>query len=139
VNGVTKLFDGETVELEYWDNGKLVKKRVSKAQFDALMNKAVAEGKATIHDGCVAHILDAIHGERTENWIVGEHVPCETYERHKDSNGDLYVMVYYDKGEPQMRALNKQLWQQAASELGAISQKCEQAYQKARRDLLGLG
>jgi hypothetical protein len=28
------------------------------------MNKAVAEGKATVRDGCVAHILDAMHGER---------------------------------------------------------------------------
>jgi hypothetical protein len=90
-----------------------------------------------VHDGCVAHILDAVHGERTENWIVGEHVPGETYDRHKDSNGDLYVMVYYEKGEPQMRALSKRLWDQAVSQLAAISREGERAYQKTRRDLLG--
>jgi hypothetical protein len=103
------------------------------------MNKAVAEGKATVHDGCVAHILDAMHGERTENWIVGEDVPRETYDQLKDSNGDLYVIVYYQNGEPQMRALNKQLWDQAASEMGAMSGEGEDAFQNARRDLLGLG
>jgi hypothetical protein len=135
---VKNLFGGETVELEYRDSdGELVKKRVPKAQFDALMDKAVAKGKATVHDGCVAHILDAVHGERTENWIVGEHVPGETYDRHKDSNGDLYVMVYYEKGEPQMRALSKRLWDQAVSQLAAISREGERAYQKTRRDLLG--
>jgi hypothetical protein len=46
----SKLF-GETIEIEFRDeDGRLVKRRVLKKEFDALMNKAVAEGKASVHD-----------------------------------------------------------------------------------------
>lgn len=62
---LSNLFGGYTVELEYPDNGKLVKKRVSRAQFDSMMREAVEKAIATTHEACVAHILDALHGERT--------------------------------------------------------------------------
>src|SRR5258708_1021311 len=101
------------------------------------MNKGIGDGKATVHDGCTVHILDAIHGERTENWIIGNQVPRETYDRLKHSDGDLYVMVYYEKGEPQMNALKKELWDQAARQMTDISRESAQAYQNFRRDFLG--
>jgi len=138
---LSNLFGGDTVELEYPDNGKLVKKRVSRVQFDSMMCNAVAEGIATAHGACVAHILDVLHGERTEKWIVGEHVLPETYHRYKDSNGELYVMIYYENGEPQMEVLNKhnkQLWCQAASQFAAIGSANEEPYRQDRRDLLAL-
>lgn len=63
----------------------------------------------------------------------------ETYHRYKDSNGELYVMIYYEKDEPQMEVLNKhnkQLWWQAASQFAAIASTNEEAYRQDRRDLL---
>jgi hypothetical protein len=140
---LSNLFGGNTVELEYPDNGKLVKKRVSRAQFDSMMCNAVAEG-TTANRACLAHILDALHDERTEKWIVGEHVLAETYHRYEDSNGELYVMIYYENGEPQMEVLNKhnkQLWCQAASQFAAIGSANEEAYidGPARPSGLGLG
>ncbi len=136
---LSNLFGGGTVELEYPDNGKLVKKRVSRVQFDSMMCNAVAEGIATAHQACVAHILDAFHGERTEKWIVGEHMLPETYHRYKGPNGELYVM--YENGEPQMELLNKhnkQLWCQAASQFAATGSANEEASRQDRRDLLAL-
>ena len=66
-----------TVELEYRDeHGKQVKKTVSKRQFDALMKNAIAEGKATVRDACLVHILDAQYdSECSERWIIGEQIP----------------------------------------------------------------
>jgi hypothetical protein len=130
---------GRTVELEYRDqDGKPVKKRVSKVQFDALMKNAVAEGKATVHETCVVHILDPKRDRpHHENWIIGEQVPRETYDRLKQSNGHLYVMVYYEKGEPVIQAIKKELWMQAAREMASITREGEQAYQKFTRDFLG--
>ena len=137
IRWLSNLFGGDTVELE----GKLVKRRVSTAQFDSMMWEAVAKAIATTHEACVTHILDALHGERTEKWIVGEHVLPETYHRYKDSNGELYVMIYYENGEPQMEVLNKrnkQLWCQAASQFAAIGSANEEASRQDRRDLLAL-
>jgi hypothetical protein len=123
---LSSLF-GRTIDLEYRDRGNLVKKTVSEAQFDALMKKAVAEGNATVHASCTVHILDTKHdGERTENWTIGIQVSHETYERLKHSNGDLYATVHYEEGEPKMHALKKDLWDQVADQMTAISRESAQ-------------
>ena len=60
---LTKSFESDVV-LNYRSNGKVVRKRVSRAQLAALVNEAFAEGKATVHDGCVAPATDRA-GEQT--------------------------------------------------------------------------
>jgi len=127
---------GRTVELEYrGKDGKLVKKKVSKDQLDPLMKNTVAEGKATL-EACVVHILDSNYdGPRTENWIIGEQVSRVTYDRLKHSNGELYVIVYYERGEATIQVLKKEYWDLAASKMAAISREGEQAYQKFMRKL----
>jgi hypothetical protein len=121
------LFGG-TVNSEYREDGKRAKKTVSKAQFDSLVKKAVAEGKATLHGACVVHILDPMHdGPRIESWIIGEQVSRETYDRLKHSNGELYVIVYYERGEATIQVLKKESWDLAVNKLAAISREGEQA------------
>ncbi len=78
------------------------------------MERAVTEGKATVHDACRVHILDAVRGLHTENWIVGEHVTGEAYERFKDKSGNLYAIVAYQDGKPQMSLAQKSMWEQVA-------------------------
>src|SRR5712675_1116388 len=88
------------VEFEYVDEyGRKQTKMVPKREFNAFVNKAVADGKATVYKGCVAHILDPGHEARAENWIVGKHVTTEAYEQFKDRKGNLYVVIVYEKGE----------------------------------------
>jgi hypothetical protein len=55
--------------------GKPAKMKVSKDQLDPIMKNAIAEGKATLDEACVVHILDPTYeGPRIENWIIGEQV-----------------------------------------------------------------
>ena len=51
----TKSFDRDVV-LNYQDNGRLVRKWVSRAQFAALTN--AAKVKATIHDHCAPPAIE---------------------------------------------------------------------------------
>jgi hypothetical protein len=72
--------------------GKPARMKVSKDQLDPVMKNAIAEGKATLDEACVVHILDpTFEGPRIENWIIGEQVSRVTYERLKHSSGELYV------------------------------------------------
>lgn len=52
------------------------------------------------NEACDVHILDAIHGLRIEKWIIGERVKRETHDKFKDGKGNLYMVVAYEKGEP---------------------------------------
>lgn len=64
---------------------------------------------------CTVHVLDPMQaGPRTETWNIGEHIGRETYEKWKDSKGDLYVLTIYEKGEPRSSVLQKEIWEQAA-------------------------
>jgi hypothetical protein len=55
---LSNLF-GKTIEIEFREeHGDFVRRRVSKSEFDVLMNKGIAEGKATVHEACDVHILD---------------------------------------------------------------------------------
>jgi diphthamide synthase (EF-2-diphthine--ammonia ligase) len=108
---LSSLF-GETIEIEYRDEqGRLVKKRVSKKQFDEFTEKALAEGKATIYEGCDVHIIDP-DGYRVEKWIVGKDIEQENYDKYKDKNGFIYVMIHYENGEPNTTLLKREIWQQ---------------------------
>jgi hypothetical protein len=57
-----------------------------------------------------AHILDPM-GNRTEEWIVGEHIEQKTYDRLKDATGDLYVVAFYEKGERVVNVCDRETWQ----------------------------
>ena len=59
-----------------------------------------------------SYILDP-KGNCTEKWIIGEHVSRETYDRLKDTDGSLYVMTYYEAGEPKSMVVKKELWEHA--------------------------
>src|SRR6266487_1599981 len=130
----SKLFQ-QTVEIEFVDeHGRKQTKRVAKRQLDALMNKAVAEGKATVQDACVAHILDPKHGLRTENWIIGEQVTPESYEKFKDAKGNIYVAIAYEKGEANVMLVQKAIWEQVAQQFSDIDRESRQSFDKFKRD-----
>jgi hypothetical protein len=132
---LSKLFP-ETVEIEYQDeNGQRVKKRVLKTEFDALANKALAEGKATVVDACRVHILDPVDGEVTEDRLIGEDIDRTTYDRLKDADGDIYVIAYYEAGDRKTRTVPKAMWDQAASTFSRMDQEREQHIQKAIKSL----
>src|SRR5947207_11449698 len=101
------LFGG-TVDSEYREDGKRVKKSVSKGQFDSLMRKAVAEDKATLHGACVVHILDPMHdGPRTESWIIGENrsVPTLPPAKYDYTQPRFRPKCGMQSGTPTTRAL----------------------------------
>lgn len=132
---LSKLFP-ETVEIEYRDeNGQRVKKRVLKKEFDALAEKALDEGKATVVDACRVHILDPVQGELMEDWLIGQDIDRATYDRVKDADGDVYVIAYYEGGERQMRTAPKSMWDQAASTFSDMDQERERHIQKAMKSL----
>ena len=66
----------------------LVKRRVLRKEFDALMNKTLVEGKATLLESCTAHIIDP-KGDRTEEWLIGRDIEKDVYNRFKDQNGHI--------------------------------------------------
>jgi hypothetical protein len=77
------------------------------------MTRAVTEGTETSRAGCEVYIHDSIRGTRVETWTVGEQVNEETYDKFKDRNGYLYVLVYYEKGEPNATFVAKPIWDRA--------------------------
>lgn len=96
------------VELTITDEeGKPRTVKVSRKQLD----KWIAEGKIREFDACPAHIIDP-WGNRTETWEIGKHVTREVYEKFKDAGGNLYVTVTYKAGQPDMRVVTKQYWDQ---------------------------
>jgi hypothetical protein len=51
---------------------------------------------------------------RVEQWVVGEDVPAELYNRFRDpETGDLYILVIYKDGEPSTNAVHPDVWRQA--------------------------
>ena len=102
---------GETTEIEYHDElGRLVKKRVSKKQFDEIAEKALADGEATIYEACEVHMLDP-GGYRVQRWAVGVDIEQDEYDRFKDKNGSIYAMTHYKNGEPVMTLLKREIWE----------------------------
>lgn len=65
---------------------------------------------------CEVHILDAHAGRpRRDVWVIGERIPRETYDRLKDESGALFVLIYYEGGQPVATAVTKAIWDQAAT------------------------
>jgi hypothetical protein len=62
---------------------------------------------------CTVHIHDCDRvGVTTDNWIVGSSdISHETYEKLRDSRGDLYAAFYYDNGVRCRMILMKQVWE----------------------------
>lgn len=57
------------------------------------------------------HVIDPM-GNRTETWEIGKHIPKDAYEQFKDASGCLYATVTYKAGQPDMRIVTKQYWDQ---------------------------
>lgn len=114
---------GKKVEIEVLDGkGGRKKVKVSEKQF----SEWVAEGRIREVEGFKAHISDPMRGDYTEIWKVGRDLPRQTYDEFKDGNGDVYVMVVYEAGQPEMNLVKKEIWDQLEEQ---ISQKVD--------DLLG--
>jgi hypothetical protein len=102
MNWFSKLFD-TTIEVEV--DGK--KKLASKREFDKVLNKALAEGKAKRL--CNVHILELVGKVRVEQW------PWEPdYEGWQDKSGVLYVVEGYENGKPNPSIMKKEIWQPLA-------------------------
>jgi hypothetical protein len=106
---LSKVFR-KTIEIEFQgDDGRLVKRRVLRKEFDALMNKGLVEGKATLLESCTADIIDP-KGDRTEEWLIGRDIEKDVYNRFKDENGHIYIMIVYRAGVPDTNVLKKDAW-----------------------------
>jgi len=102
-------FFGKKIEVEVPDGkGGRRKVRISQKQLDQWIAEGHLSGPKTV---CEVHILDALEGDRTVEWIVGEEVDQDTYERFKDRNGDLFVVVVYRKGEPEVSVTAREVWE----------------------------
>ncbi|MBI2716805.1 MAG: hypothetical protein HYX37_20510 [Rhizobiales bacterium] len=123
----------EKIEIEIGGQKKWVPKR----QFDEIMQKAVAAGKATVHRACTVHIISPM-GNRTENWIVGDQIPEEAYNKLKGQSGDLHALEVYEKGEPSITVITKEIWQKAAEQFGAIDAEGDAAMKRTMDKLAGL-
>jgi hypothetical protein len=91
--------------------------------------------EAVMADACRVHILDAVRGELTEDWLIGEDIDRATYDRVKDANGDVYVIAYYEAGNRKMKSAPKSMWDQAASTFSRMDEETEQHIQKAMKSL----
>jgi hypothetical protein len=85
-------------------------------------------------ESCRVHILDAIHGLRVETWSVGEQIKRETYDKFKDRNGNIHMVVAYEKGEPNATFVAKTMWDQVAQQFAAIDREASAAFEKTKRD-----
>jgi hypothetical protein len=103
-------------------------------ELDEPTDKRVGQDNSTIHEGCEVHILDAVHGLRVEKWTLGEQVNRETYARFKDPNGNLYLVVAYEKGKPNSMFVAKTAWDQVARRSAEIESEVSASFEKAKRD-----
>jgi hypothetical protein len=83
-------------------------------------------------ESCRVHILDPMHGLRVETWVVGEQVKRETYNKFKDQNGNIYMVVAYEKGEPNTMVVAKSMWVQVAQQFADIDLETAAALEKMK-------
>jgi len=95
--------------------------------------RATADNTASLKF-CKVHVLDAIRGLRVENWTLGEQVSRETYDKFKDQNGHLYMVVAYEKGEPQAAFAVKATWDQVDQQFKDIEVEATKSFEKTKRD-----
>ena len=118
----------------------------SRLQIDErLFNQWVAEGKIHRAD-CQVHILDPKLSEpRLETWTIGKgkEVDLETYDRSKDENGDLYMLVVYDGGQPSQYFVAKDMWEKTKRDVFSTpppaSSSLEEQFDYLHKKLLSLG
>jgi len=108
---------GKKVVLEIPDGKGGVKKvRVSRKQYDQWVAEGAVEGLPV----AVAHIIDPMTPPREERWVVGEEIAEETYNRFKNKDGDIFVMIHYEKGEPQTSIIMEEMWIDAKRMMDSI-------------------
>jgi hypothetical protein len=56
-----------------------------------------------------AHILDPLHGDRIEEWIIGEHVPVESVSTYGEA-GKIYALIGYEAGVARTMLLKRLIW-----------------------------
>ena len=101
---------GKKVEIQVPDgNGGQKTVKVSQKEFD----RWIAEGKMRLVDKvALVHVSDVMRPNYTTQWIIGENIDEETYERFKGKNGDLYVSIHYRGGKPETNIVSKTMWDQ---------------------------
>jgi hypothetical protein len=64
---------------------------------------------------CNVHVLSssADRPYSSTTFTIGEQVQQEDYDRFKDDNGDLYLLVYVDEGKMQSRIVARYDWDRA--------------------------
>ncbi len=64
---------------------------------------------------CRVHILSssADRPYSSTTFTIGEQVKQEDYDRFKDDQGDLYLLVYVDEGKMQSRIVARDAWDRA--------------------------
>lgn len=62
-------------------------------------------------NACVSYYWDArLPKPITRNLIIGEDIKQETYEKFKDSDGNVYVVGVFEAGEMKLSYVSKPLW-----------------------------
>ena len=67
-----------------------------------------------------AHIIDPVKGYYQENWIIGEHISEESYNRFKHVSNDIYAFIVYRDGQPEMYICEKKFWDKMRKTLNVI-------------------
>lgn len=64
---------------------------------------------------CRVHVLSssADRPYSSTTFTIGEQVKQEDYDRFKDDQGDLYLLVYVDDGKMQSRIVARDAWDRA--------------------------
>jgi hypothetical protein len=62
---------------------------------------------------CRVHMLGASSSVTTiETWKIGENISSESYEKFKDSKGDIYASQHREDGETRTHVLRKDRWEE---------------------------
>ena len=85
-------------------------------------------------ESCKVHILDPVHGLRVETWVVGEQVKRETYDKFKDDNGNIHMVIAYERGEPSAMFVAKAMWVQVAQQFADIDVEAAASLEKMKRE-----
>lgn len=69
---------------------------------------------------CTLHVLDTKRAApRHVPCVIGQDVSHQTYEQHRDSNGDLFGFVYYENEKPLLQVVPKDRWVAARQQVEA--------------------
>jgi len=106
--GILDFLFGKKVEIELPDeDGKTVKRTVAKKELDKLVDKGLA-----VYGGAITvHVLDPNDGYYSEEWEVGEDVEPDIVAQFADQARELYVLVYYERGEANHLYTKKEIWE----------------------------